>query len=110
MQHGSFLSFSRSRFKILYEKIVDEYNQTNINALPNSIRLQCLQLCVMQDPTLYNAYTSYLTTQRTTKGHAWQPSYDEFYQCMRENADMLDAADQGKKSDNQFIPIVSLQY
>lgn len=50
----------------------------------------------MQDPTLYNAYTSFLTTQRTTKGHAWQPSYNKFYHCMRTNADLLDAADKAK--------------
>ena len=50
----------------------------------------------MQDLTLYNAYTNYLTLQRTTKVPAWQPSYNEFYRCLSENANLLDAANQAK--------------
>ena len=61
---------TRASFLSGFDAKIDDYNQTNIDALPNSIKLQCLRLCIMQDTTLYNAYTSYLTTQRTTKGHA----------------------------------------
>ena len=94
---------TRSEFLSAYDEKIDEYNQTNTEVLPNTIRLQCLRMCIMQDKTLYNAYTGFLTSKRSSHGPTWQPAYDEFYRILQNNAAMLDSGSKTSYKANSSI-------
>ena len=82
---------TRSEFLSADDQKINDYNETNSEKLPNTIRLQCLRMCIMQDKTLYHAYTNFLNSQRSTRGQTWQPDYMEFYEILQSNAELLDS-------------------
>ena len=57
---------SMCRFLTEYDVSIENYNNTNSDATPNSMKLQFLNLYIRHCPKLYVTYSNWLTSQRTT--------------------------------------------
>ena len=76
------------------------YNKTTTEDLPNIIRLQCLRMCIMQDKALYSAYTSYLSANSASGNLTWTPTYKDFYENLKINADVHNSGNAARLKAN----------
>lgn len=84
---------SMCEFLTAYDVLIINYDNTNSEKMPNSMKLIFLKLCICSCPKLYIAYSNWLTTKRNTKlasGALWVPKYEEFYAMMRDAALLVD--------------------
>ena len=92
---------STCEFLTAYDVLIINYDNTNSDKMPNSMKLIFLKLCIRHCPKFYIAYSNWLTSKRNTKlvsGALWVPMYDEFYSMLRDAALLLD---QGSTSLNR---------
>jgi hypothetical protein len=86
--------------------IIDYYNKTNTAVMQNSMKLQFLRLAITQNKELYQSYTSYLTSKRTAGGiinTAYIPDYGEFFEIVKQTAELLDSTKENTRSNNKRL-------
>ena len=80
-------------FLTAYNIIIVNYDNTNEDPMPNSMKLIFLKLCIRQCSQLYIAYSNWTTTNwqaAITAGNKWKAKYDELYRMLREHAALID--------------------